>query len=364
MIFRNSAVESLRFIAGIVVLIVSAGQAFSQDRITIQQPGGSRFPVSGVVEDYNGREVIVQIRSGEPPRRYPRHEVVEVVTAYTSHHENGNQLLSRGNPTQAKVEFQTALKEEDRTWVRREILAQIIRCDLWKGDYRAATASFLAIVESDPETLHYGLAPLNWTNQASDSSTKLEARSWIADKSVAAQLIGASHLLFDREMNSQAETTLKRLARESNIKLLRLSQMQLWRVRSASGTATPGEVARWEAVIDELSGEMQRGGLYVLGQTLRQQQQPERAAAALLWLPLVYDSDRTLAARACFDAAELVESFGDTAQATNLYGELVFRFGDTPPAAKAEERWKKLRMAADPTERQENPPETSGDGKL
>jgi hypothetical protein len=62
-----------------------------------------------------------------------------------------------------------------------------------------------------------------------------------------------------------------------------------------------------------------------------------------LWLPLVYDTDRHLAARACFDAAELVESFGDKAQAINLYGELVFNFADTPFGKKAQERWQKLR---------------------
>jgi len=88
---------------------------------------------------------------------------------------------------------------------------------------------------------------------------------------------------------------------------------------------------------------LRAGGYYVLGQTFRRQQQPERAAAILLWLPLVYDSDRYLAARACFEAAELVESFGDRPQATNLYSEVVFHFPDTPLAGKAEEKWKRLK---------------------
>ena len=329
--------------------------AFAQDRVIIQQPGGSRFPISGLIEDYTGREVILQVRAGEVPRRYPRQEVVEVQTAYTPRHERGRRLLANAKPAEAKVELTLALKEEDRTWVRREILAQLVRCALWDGNYRAATPLFLSIVESDPETLHYGLAPLAWSDEPVDANVKLDARSWLADKSIESQLIGASHLLFDRELNDQAEATLRRLARESNIKLQRLAQIQLWRIRSlggnasgaASGTAnvaaTPGELVRWETAIDELPEELRVGGYFVLGQTFRRQQQPERAAAALLWLPLVYDADRYLAARACFDAAEMVESFGDKAQATNLYSEVVFRFGDTPPGRKAEVKWKKLR---------------------
>lgn len=329
----------------LAVLFVACGASAlsAQDRVIIQQPGGSRFPISGSIDDYTGREVTLQVRAGEPLRRYPREEVVEVQTAYTTRHEKGRRLLAGGQPTEARAELLLALKDEDRTWVRREILAQLVRCALWDGNYRAATPHFLLIVESDPETLHFGLAPLAWSDEPSSSDVKLEARSWLADRSPIAQLIGASHLLFDREQNSQAESTLNRLARESNVKLQRLAQMQLWRVRSSGGTATPGELIRWEKAIDDLPEELRVGGYFVLGQTFRRQHEPERAAAALLWLPFVYDADRYLAARACFDAAELVESFGDKPQATNLYGELVFRFGDTPSGRRAEEKWNILR---------------------
>lgn len=315
----------------------------AQDRVILQQPGGSRFPIPGIIDDYTGREVTIVVRAGEQPRRYPREDVVEVHTAYTAHHERGRQLLAKGEPAQAQPELIRSLKDENRTWVRRMILSELVRCALWTGDYLAAAPNFIAITDSDPETMHFGLAPLAWTDQLSDTRIAFEARAWITDKSLVAQLIGASHLLFDRESNDQAETVLRRLARESNLRIQRLAQMQLWRVRSASNIATPAELLRWEAAIDDLPEELRAGGYYVLGQSFRRQQQPERAAATLLWLPLVYDSDRYLAARACFEAAELVESFGDQAQATNLYSEVVFRFADTPLAGKAEEKWNALR---------------------
>lgn len=320
--------------------------SFAQDRVIIQQPGGSRFPVSGYIDDYTGREVVLQMSTGERLKRYPREDVVQVQTAYTARHEKGRQLLANGKAAEAKTELTQALKEEDRTWVRREILAQLVRCALWDGNYRAATPLFLSIVESDPETMHFNVAPLAWSDGTSDPNVKLDARGWMADKSPFSQLIGASHLLFDREYNSDAEAVLRRLAREANVKLQRLAQMQLWRVRSSQGTATPNELVRWEAAIDELPAELRAGGYFVLGQTFRRLQQPERAAAMFLWLPLIYDADRYLAARACFEAAELVESYGDKAQATNLYSELVYRFGDTPHGRRAEARWKQLKDEA------------------
>lgn len=329
--------------ASVLIFMSASASVSAQDRVIIQQAGGSRFPMSGIVDDYTGRELTLLVRSGEAPRKYPRQDVIEVQTAYTAHHEKGRQLLAKGQPVEAKTELNQALKEEDRAWVRREILAQLVRCALWNGNYRSATPLFLSIVESDPETMHYGLAPLAWTETPSDADIKLDARGWMGDRSVVSQLIGASHLLFDRDLNDQAETVLRRLAREPNIKLQRLAQMQLWRVRSLSGTATPNELGRWEAAVDELPDELRAGGFFVLGQTFRRQQDPERAAAALLWLPLVYDADRHLAARACYDAAEMVESFGDKGQATNLYSEVAFRFGDTPLGPRAAAKWKTLR---------------------
>jgi tetratricopeptide (TPR) repeat protein len=319
---------------------------FSQDRVVLQKPGGSRFPLSGLIEDYTGRDLTIQVRMGDAFRRIPRDEIVEVQTQYTAHHEKGRQLLANGRTTEARAELTAALKDEDRTWVRREILAQLVRCALWDGNYRAAVASFLPIVESDPDTFHFDVVPLAWTADPPTAEIRLEAKSWIEDKSPVTKLLGASHLLADPDQGDRAETVMRFLARESNVKVQRLAQMQLWRVRSRSGTATPGELSRWETSVEEMPEELRTGGYFVLGQAYRQQQDLERAAAALLWLPLVYDADRHLAARACFDAAELLESLGDKSQATNLYSEVVFRFGDTPFGPKAETKWNALTKAA------------------
>ncbi|HEY4260139.1 MAG TPA: tetratricopeptide repeat protein, partial [Schlesneria sp.] len=157
-----------------VSLITATAICSGQDRVIIQQPGGSRLPYSGYVDDYTGREVILRTKAGEGFKRFPREDVIQVQTAYTAHHEKGRQLLSNGKAAEAKVELTQALKEEDRGWVRREILAQLVRCALWNGNYRAAVPLFQSIVESDPETIHYGLAPLAWGDTASDAGLKVD----------------------------------------------------------------------------------------------------------------------------------------------------------------------------------------------
>ena len=315
----------------------------AEDRVVIQQPGGSRFPVTGLVEDYTGRDLTIRTRIGDKLRSYPRSDVVEVQTAYTVHHNKGRQLLANGHAVAAAVELNAALKAEDRTWVRREILALLVKCALWDGDYRAAVTRFLLIAESDAETFHFGVAPLAWTEDAPSGDVRLEAKSWLAARSPISKLFGASHLLSDPASTNEAEAALRFLSRESNIRVQRLAQMQLWRQRMKSGAATPAELSRWEAAVEELPEELRAGGYFVLGQAYRKQREPERAAIALLWLPLVYDSDRHLAARACFQAAEQLESLGDRPQATNLFSEVVFRFGDTPWGPQAETKWNTLK---------------------
>ena len=328
------------------LLLVIAAPLAAQDRVLIQQPGGSRFPIAGYVEDYNGRELILKIKSKTPARRYPRSEIIEVTTEYTPHHEQGRKLFEAGKIAAANIEFAAALQEEDRPWVRREILASQVRCRLWSGEYIEAVSRFLPIVQSDPETFHYGLVPLNWTIDAPAEKMKLEAVQWMAKSaSPLSRLIGASWLLTVDELAGDAEKTLKRLAREPEVSVQRLAQMQLWRLKLlGEGFVEPDEIQQWMKFVEGLPTELRGGAHFVIGKAWRKRQEYEQAARAYLWLPLVFDSDRWLSSRACYEAAESLLLAGDRLQATNLYSEVVFRYGDTPWGTKAEKQWNALRI--------------------
>jgi NAD(P)H-flavin reductase len=58
-------------------------------------------------------------------------------------------LLAEGQVDEAIRELETAVKKESRTWVRREILAAIVKCGLRRGDYVLAGSRFLALVNDE-----------------------------------------------------------------------------------------------------------------------------------------------------------------------------------------------------------------------
>ena len=332
-------------VLGAILFLFGATRLLAEDRILIQQSGGSRFPMSGYVEDYNGREIVFQLKANEPVRRYPRSDAIEVTTVFTPHHERGRKLFNSGKIADARQEFIAALDDEDRPWVRREILASLVKCALWVGDTLEAISRFQPIVQSDAETFHYGLIPLNWTDDMPPANLRFDAREWVDPGATPLlKLIGASWLLSVADGTGDATQTLRRLARDPDVRIQRLAQMQLWRLKlNGLERVAPLEIARWEQFAEEIPVELRGGCHFIIGQAWKQRQEHERAARSFLWLPLVFDADRYLCGRACFEAAESLRESGDVTQANNLYSEVVFRYGDTPWGAKAEAEWKALR---------------------
>ena len=332
----------------LAALCFSEWRLSAQDHVVIQHPGGSRIPLTCYVKDYTGREITVLYhqKPSEAEHRYPREDVIEVTTDYTPHHEQGRKLFSAGKIADANLEFAAALKEDDRPWVRREILAGQTKCALWNGDYLKAVSSFLAIVQSDPDTFYYNLIPLSWTDDQPTATVRAMAREWIAPASAPiSKLIGASWLLSVVDSANEAEQMLKRLSRESDSNIQRLAQMQVRRTKLKNGALiSPDEIDRWQQLTEQLPVELRGGTYFIIGQAWKQRREHDQAARAFLWLPMVYDTDRWLSSRACFEAADSLNSLGDTAQAANLYSEVVFRFGDTPKARAAEAAWKIIQV--------------------
>ncbi len=227
--------------------------------------------------------------------------------------------------------------------MRREILASIVRADLAREDRASAGKNFLALLDSDPKTRHFNLIPLDWETQAPSTALSSAARSWTqGTPGEAAKLLAASILLFDPATNTEAEETLDRLARSSDTKIYTLARAQLWRQQIARGMVPSGEVERWEDRIKDIPETLRGGAYYQIGRGWTGRGDPERAAAAFLWLPLVYDGDAGLAASAAVLAAEELTKFGRTADAVQLYREVLTRWPQTTAAGRAKaqlERW-------------------------
>lgn len=325
----------LNFCVAICVVAAASG-VLAQDKVVLQRPNlSSRLTISGLVEDYTGVEVSIRTEAGEPPRTYPSAEVIEVQTVQIEAHTQGLKLLAEGQVDEAIRELETARKKELRTWVRREILAAIVRSGLRRGDYVLAGSRFLALVKSDPTTRHFRTIPLAWAPETISHDARDEARLWIQGPVEAGRLIGASLLYDDAESGPEARGVLKKLASSTDSRIRSLAQMQAWRAEVFGGNPGRLQTAQWQRRVDELPEDLRAGPAYLLGRAYAMRHDYELAAATLLWLPLIDDHDFRLAARACLEAAAALEKIGQHAEARTLLNEVTQRFADTPFADEA-----------------------------
>ena len=337
---------SLRLALLCFCLNLNDSGAFADDRVVVQPTGqGSRITISGTIQDLNGREIVIHTGVGGGLKRFPLSEVIDVATAYTPAHEEARQKLKAGALTEAWEQLNRALNDEDRLWVRREILALQVRIALQREDYSKAAVRFLAITQTDPSTPHFELIPLIWTADAPLGLSSTEAQAWLRSDDPTARLIGASWLLSGSDV-TLARAALQTLSSEGSPAVQRLAQAQLWRLR-LSGESPPPEVElqRWEHLCDDMPPRLKAGPLFLVGRGYAARQEWLSAAAAWLWLPLEYPERRDLAAEAQWQAAQAMAEAGDLPAAIRLARELTIRFADARPASAATTRleaWTRL----------------------
>lgn len=323
-----------------VSLIVAWGRAASaDDRVLVQRPGqSSRVTVTGQIVDYNGRELVLLTGVGGGEKRFPFDEIREVSTTYNESHQAGRRLLSEGRLEDAWNALAQALDDEDRTWVRREILALQVRCALARGDLKQAASRFLPIVQSDPATVHYRLAPLIWADdpEAAVTISLTDARQWLKESHAPARLIAASWLLNGPE-RAAARDVLQELASDVEPTVQRLAQAQLWRLRLGAGDLSGEELRRWHEFNESLPPHLRGGPYFLIGAAHAARQERSLAAAAWMWLPIAYNETRYLAAEAQARAYQALAADGDEAGARRLAQDLATKYAGTPQATVASE---------------------------
>lgn len=323
-------VSSKRLLWLLAIALLTAAPLAAQDQVVLQTEGASsRLTVPCLIVDYTGERITVQFKSGAPQKSYPAEQVVEVRTAWLESHEVGRKLLAERKPDEATRALQTALVSEKRTWVRREILALLIRSFLRTGDRASAGTRFLQLLESDPTTRKFGLIPLVWASESVSAAAKSQGREWLKQNSDAARLLGASLLLDDASAGDSAAQELQALLRSTDERVRWLAQAQSWRLKLRALEIGDLELNRWDARIREMPPTLRAGPSYLLGRGWAMRREHDRAATALLWIALMDDSDARLAARAGVEAAESLRRLGQADDARRLLQEIAARFPDT-----------------------------------
>ena len=320
-----------------LVLATDRLPAQARDRVIVRQVDGrGRLTHVGQITDYNADEIVVKSRGRAAPWKIPAERIVSVIPAHSAPHLAARKHLQRGAVTEAEQSFRLALEGASRAWVRRELLAGLVRCALHGGDYRRAGSHFLGLAESARRTRHFELVPLDWRISGTvDPSVASEAKAWRVRSGDVAALLAASHLLRDSGYAVEAESQLRKLRISPDPRVRGLAVAQCWRADMKNGKVTPRHLDSWTRHIRKLPLELRGGPRFVIGLARLQRRQFQPAASALMWTSLVFDDDRFLAARATQLAANSLLSDNQASAAQTLYRDLQQRFAGTPAARES-----------------------------
>jgi tetratricopeptide (TPR) repeat protein len=319
----------------IVLLVAAAARGEDKDRVVFRQPNGASIGVSGRIVEYNGRTIAIELATSGKQRSFDVDNVSTVEYTRSPNHEAGLESIQAKRWDEALRWLDLALSKELRRWVRREILALQVQCEMQLGHYGSAGAKFLTIVESDPDTFYYKHMPLLWTARELTADDIIRARQWMESTRAAARLLGASFLINDPQQGDSAAQVLRKLSSHPDSRIMGLARGQSWRMKLRKGQVTANDLRTWTTQIETMPEGLRAGPYFLLGRGYLASEQPARAAQAFLWVPLVYDHDPLLAARACLEAAHALISAGQSQQAQTLLREVATRYADTPFAGEA-----------------------------
>lgn len=294
-------------------------------------PDGAVDPVVviGQIEDVTGEVLLIKRMGQTVADRYAASTIQSVQTWRSPLHEQGLKEFEAGDNAKAELSLQKALHEESRDWMQREILAQLIRCEIRRADWGEAGTMFLKITRDDPTTQFWNVAPLQWAPLSMGDSQKALARNWIKDTDPAHRFLAASWLLLDPVFGEIAQKQLDELARGSNRIIAPLARAQQWRLRLGQELSEI-EIQKWQRDVRRLPRGFRAGPNYLVARALVQRHEQRAAVAELLWLSTVYTDHEELTPRALVEAASILEKSGQPEDALALYNQVIEDYAWSP----------------------------------
>ena len=331
-------------VALFAILLAAGRNAAAQDQDTVYVSTGSaggHARLGGEILDYRGSGLRIRVAGGHE-KLIPAEKILGIETFYIRPHVDANRMFEVGKYGEAVPLYQNALdnNNEPRRWVRRQIMAQLIRCYDALGRPDRAGNGFVALVEEDPETPYFDCLPLAWLPRQASPATEQLARSWTQNKQPAVELLGLSYLL-QTSVRQDVLSRLRQLAAGPDRRVAQLAMAQTWRASVA--TAKIPQLDAWNQAVEQMPERLAAGPYFVLGTAWIQKQQWEKAALALMRLPILYPQQRALAAQALVGAARCMEKLNRKSEALRLYYELMRTYKEqTWAIAEAESRIEQL----------------------
>lgn len=335
---ESDAARCLRILACVMAGLVTFRHAAAQDRVTYVPAGLSgTITAAGEILNVTGIRLTLQQGTGDSII-IPADDVRSIETLYDPAHQRGREQFLAGQTAAATISLREALEREKREWVRREILALLCQCSLRDSDPARAVTLFRQIIDTDPSTRSWGIAPLAWSPATLPAALRSEALVSLTSARPADRLIAASLLLLDGAQGTEARRVMQDLARDTNPRIADYSRSQLWRMDLARREVTEVTLDNWREQIARMPAELRGGPQYLLSKGCESTGNLRAAAAEALWIPYVYSNNEPLSSRALLEAGEALEKTGLVAEARVAYQELLVRYGVFPEAALARTR--------------------------
>lgn len=323
-------------------LVISTPTMTTAEDVVVLAAGPNRNAqtrIAGEVLDYDGAKLVMRLASGEE-REFPSDQVLEVLPERSPSHQAADEALAKHDYETALALYRELKNKEIRRWFRQLLIANMVECYQNLGQLEVAGETFLLLVADNPNTPYFDRIPLAWAPTEPSPQLAQHARAWLRRDDVpAAVLLGASHLMSSNDRPAVLGR-LERLELHHDPQISMLARAQSWRADVAS--ATEDDLQQWQQVIESAPESLRAGPYSVLGQAYSQQQEPTRAALALLRVPINHPQDRELAARCLFQAAELLQRTGQNDDAYQLYRELTEDYADRAWAGPAARRIESL----------------------
>lgn len=325
----------------VLLMVLSVVGVQADDTIVCKRADGKgQIQRTGHVVDYLGGVLTLEVAGGRH-EKIPAARIVAIRTEQSEDQKMADQLWFDRRFSEAVTLYGRAIRDERRPWMRRELLAKMVRCYHSDNQFEAACETFLLLVRSDPKTAFFDVVPLAWTAESVSESLARRAQAWINDsKRPVAALLGASWLL-PTAKRDQAIKTLQRLTSDPDRRVAMLAETQLWRADLV--TVTEPKCRSWQGRIEEVPQPLRAGPWFVLARGLARLEHHELAALTWMRLPILFPECHGLVAESLLAAGEQLNKAGDMSGTECVYHELIREYPNHPLTSIARQRLEQLK---------------------
>ncbi len=265
--------------------------------------------LTGVISELAGESVLLRTRGVLKP--VPLRDVRQLRYTQPAGLTEGLRQMRASEWQSAIVHLTSALAVESRPWVLREIRAELAACRRNLGEWEAGIREVEEILATDPDSRHVLQLPLVWDERLDADKRYPGKVEELEESSAARRLTAAAALLINTPHSDAAAAALLNLRRNGRGGLVRMAELQLWRVTiSRRETLRVSDVEHLQERIGEFSRAMRGPGEFLCGRAWRQLGDADRAAASLLWMPLAAPLDPATCTAALRDAAAVLQESG------------------------------------------------------